>query len=183
SAALRRGEGRSRSPNRHVAQQRELTTTTLPQASARGESMFSRSEYSRAISAEIGEFDQRLRALERRPAAARRRLACGAAQAAGRSAASAAQAADRVGETVASALNGMDERLRGGANSMRDEAAKIGSEAAKLSNDALRRLSDEVEHRPLVTLAVAVGVGILVGLASHRRPHRPSTQRTRPRRR
>jgi ElaB/YqjD/DUF883 family membrane-anchored ribosome-binding protein len=66
---------------------------------------------------------------------------------------------------------------------MRDEAAKIGSEAAKLSNDALRRLSDEVEHRPLVTLAVAVGVGILVGLASHRRPQRPSPQRTRPRRR
>ncbi|HMF26015.1 MAG TPA: hypothetical protein VKG24_28370, partial [Pseudolabrys sp.] len=39
-------------------------------------------------------------------------------------------------------------------------------EAAKLGNDALRRLSNEVEHRPLVTLAVAVGVGILVGLAS-----------------
>ena len=144
----------------------------MPQASARGESMFSRSEHSRAISAEIGEFDQRLRALERR-----------LERAGSRSAASAAHAADRVGETVASALNGMAERLRGGANSMRDEAAKIGSEAAKLSNDALRRLSDEVEHRPLVTLAVAVGVGILVGLASHRRPHRPSPQRTRPRRR
>jgi hypothetical protein len=28
------------------------------------------------------------------------------------------------------------------------------------------RLSNEVEHRPLVTVAVAVGVGILVGLAS-----------------
>jgi hypothetical protein len=37
-------------------------------------------------------------------------------------------------------------------------------EAAKLGNDALRRLSNEVEHRPLVTLAVAVGVGILVGI-------------------
>src|SRR5262249_25940113 len=133
--------------------------------------MCSRSEYSRAVPAEIGEFDQRLRALERR-----------LERAGGRSAASAAQAADRVGETVASALNGMAERLRGGAHSMRDEAAKIGSEAAKLSNDALRRLSDEVEHRPLVTLAVAVGVGILVGLASHRR-QRPSSQRTRPRRR
>jgi hypothetical protein len=30
----------------------------------------------------------------------------------------------------------------------------------------VRRLSNEVEHRPLVTVAVAVGVGILVGLAS-----------------
>jgi ElaB/YqjD/DUF883 family membrane-anchored ribosome-binding protein len=149
-----------------------LTTTTLPQASALGESMFPRSGYSHAISAEIGEIDQRLRALERR-----------LERVGGRSAASAAQAADRVGETIASALNGMAERFRGGASSMRDEAAKIGGEAAKLSNDALRRLSDEVEHRPLVTLAVAVGVGILVGLASHRRPQRPSPQRTRPRRR
>jgi len=149
-----------------------LTTTTLPQASALGESMFPRSGYSRAISAEFGEIDQRLRALERQ-----------LERVGGRSAASAAQAAEGVGETIASALNGMAERLRGGANSMRDEAAKIGSEAAKLGNDSLRRLSNQVEHRPLVTLAVAVGVGLLVGLASQRRPSRPSHQRTRPRRR
>jgi len=145
-----------------------LTTTTLPQASALGERMFPRSGYSRAISAEFGEIDQRLRALERQLERVGRR-----------SAASAAQAAEGVGETVASALNGMAERLRGGANSMRDEAAKIGSEAAKLGNDALRRLSNEVEHRPLVTLAVAVGVGLLVGLASQRRASRPSHRRTR----
>jgi hypothetical protein len=52
---------------------------------------------------------------------------------------------------------------------MGDEAAKIGSEAAKLGNDALRRLAREVGHRPLVTLGVAIGVGILVGWASYRR--------------
>ena len=51
---------------------------------------------------------------------------------------------------------------------MTDEAAKIGDVVAKLGNDALRRLSHEVEHRALVTLAVAIGVGILVGLVSHR---------------
>jgi len=51
---------------------------------------------------------------------------------------------------------------------MTDEAAKLGNSAAKLGDDVLRRLSQEVEHRPLVTLAVAVGVGILVGLGSHR---------------
>ena len=76
--------------------------------------MFPRSGYSRAISAEFGEIDQRLRALERQ-----------LERVGGRSAASAAQAAEGVGETIASALNGMAERLRGGANSMRDEAAKI----------------------------------------------------------
>jgi ElaB/YqjD/DUF883 family membrane-anchored ribosome-binding protein len=85
----------------------------------------------------------------------------------GRSAASAAQAADHVGETIASALSGVAERLRGRADSVRDEVAKISGDAAKLGNQALRRLVDEVEHRPLITLAVAVGVGILVGLAGH----------------
>jgi hypothetical protein len=49
-----------------------------------------------------------------------------------------------------------------------DEAAKIGSETAKLGSGLLRRLSKEVEHRPIVTLAVAVGVGILVGLTRGR---------------
>ena len=73
-------------------------------------------------------------------------------------------------KTVAAVLSSIADRFRGGANSLGDEAAKIGSEAAKLGNDALHRLSKEVEHRTLVTLAVAVGVGILVGiLVKHRR--------------
>ena len=84
--------------------------------------------------------------------------------------ASAVETADHVGETVAAVLSSIADRFRGGANSLGDEAAKIGSEAAKLGNDALHRLSKEAEHRPLVTLAVAVGVGILVGiLVKHRR--------------
>jgi ElaB/YqjD/DUF883 family membrane-anchored ribosome-binding protein len=66
-------------------------------------------------------------------------------------------------------LSSIADRFRNGADSMGDEAAKIGSGAAKLGQDALHRLSKEVAHRPLVTLAVAVGVGVLVGLASHRR--------------
>jgi ElaB/YqjD/DUF883 family membrane-anchored ribosome-binding protein len=70
-------------------------------------------------------------------------------------------------------LSTIADRFRNGAGSIGDDATrfgnKLGSEAARLGDVALRRLSDEVEHRPLVTLAVAVGVGILVGLASHRR--------------
>jgi ElaB/YqjD/DUF883 family membrane-anchored ribosome-binding protein len=77
--------------------------------------------------------------------------------------------ADHAGETIASALSSMADQFREGANSMGEEATKVDPDAAQLGNDALRRLSKEVEHRPLVTLAVAVGVGILVGLASHRR--------------
>jgi hypothetical protein len=56
----------------------------------------------------------------------------------------------------------------------------LGQSGYSRANDALRRLSNEVEHRPLVTVAVAVGVGILVGLASRSvaaglaRPPRPT---------
>jgi ElaB/YqjD/DUF883 family membrane-anchored ribosome-binding protein len=66
-------------------------------------------------------------------------------------------------------LSGVAARFRGGADSFSEEAAHFGSDAARLGNQALRRLSREVEHRPLVTLGLAVGVGILVGLVSHRR--------------
>jgi ElaB/YqjD/DUF883 family membrane-anchored ribosome-binding protein len=59
------------------------------------------------------------------------------------------------------------DRFRG--LSIGDEAAKFGGDVAKVGNDALRRLSKEVEQRPVVTLAVAIGVGILVGLVIHRR--------------
>jgi len=123
--------------------------------------MFRQSGYSRAISADLGEIEHRLRAIERR-----------LERAGGRVSASAAQAADQIGESVAAAFGNIADRLRGSAASASDQAVKIGGqaakEAAKLGNDALRRLSQEVEHRPLVTLAVAVGVGVLVGLASHR---------------
>src|SRR5262245_52594991 len=114
-----------------------------------GASMFQRSGYARSLSTEIGDIDQRLRALERRLQAI-----------GGRSAAS--------GETIASALGGVAERLRGRADSVRDEVTKISGDAAKLGNQALRHLAEEVEQRPLITtLAVAVGVGVLIGLASY----------------
>jgi ElaB/YqjD/DUF883 family membrane-anchored ribosome-binding protein len=76
-----------------------------------------------------------------------------------RTSASTAELVERVGAAIAPALSSIADRFRGGAHSMSDEAAKLG-------NNALRRLSNEVEHRPLITLAVAIGVGILVGLAS-----------------
>ena len=52
---------------------------------------------------------------------------------------------------------------------MSDEASKFGSEAARLGGHASRRVSKEVAQRPLITLGVAIAVGLLVGLVSHRR--------------
>ena len=128
--------------------------------------MFPRStrSRSRAISANIGEIERRLRTLEKHLERIGGNTSKNAVQAVDRI----GETADRVADTVASALSTMAERFRGGASSVSDQAGKMGNEAAKLGNDALRRLSSEVEHRPLVTLAVAVGVGILIGVASRR---------------
>jgi len=84
--------------------------------------MFSRSGYSRAVSADIGDVEQRLRALERRLEGIGSRSAAGATQ-----------AVDHVGDVIASTLSGVAEALRGRANSMGEDVAKLGGEAAKLN--------------------------------------------------
>jgi ElaB/YqjD/DUF883 family membrane-anchored ribosome-binding protein len=110
--------------------------------------MLGQSGYSRAMLPNVRGIERRLRSLEQQ-----------LERVGGRTSASTAEVAERAGAAIAPVLSSIADRFRGGTHSMSDEAAKLG-------NDALRRLSNEVEHRPLVTLAVAVGVGILVGLAS-----------------
>src|ERR1700730_4777091 len=83
--------------------------------------MFRHSGYSRAVSADIGEIDRRLRALEKT-----------LTRAGGRASASAGQAADHLGETVANALSTIADRFRNGAGSMGDEAAKLGREGRRV---------------------------------------------------
>jgi ElaB/YqjD/DUF883 family membrane-anchored ribosome-binding protein len=108
--------------------------------------MLGQSGYSRAMPPAVREIERRLRSLEEQ-----------LERVGDRTSASTAEIVERAGTAIAPVLSSIADRFR--AHSMSDEAAKLG-------NDALRRLSNEVEHRPLVTLAVAIGVGILVGLAS-----------------
>jgi hypothetical protein len=70
-----------------------------------------------------------------------------------------------VGDAIAMAVTEIVDRFRSGRRLAGGEAARFGNEAAKFGNDALHRMASEVEHRPLVILAVAVGVGILIGMA------------------
>ena len=121
-----------------------------------GRSAYSGAKYRAAKSAHIGSMDRELRTLQKCLERVR-----------GRVSTDAAEGADKFGKAIASMLDEVAERFRDG--SLGDEAAKIGTEAAKLSNDALRRVSREIEARPLVALAVAIGVGILVGLVSQHR--------------
>jgi len=63
----------------------------------------------------------------------------------------------------------MMDRFRQGRQDAGDQAGRLGNQAldlgAKYGNDALQRITGEVEGRPLVTIGVALGIGILIGAA------------------
>jgi ElaB/YqjD/DUF883 family membrane-anchored ribosome-binding protein len=76
-------------------------------------------------------------------------------------------AVESLGEMIATAVADLAERIRGRARNV--DVSQLSDEALQLGNKALRKLTREVEHRPLVTLAIAVGVGaLLVGLLARR---------------
>ena len=120
--------------------------------------MFRRSSNGHVFAADIADIERRMKMLERR-----------IERTAGRASARVANTADHVGDAIIPALAEVIERFRGGARSVGDEAAHYGQEAARLGNTALRRLSDEVEHRPLMILAIAAGVGFLAAAVVARR--------------
>jgi ElaB/YqjD/DUF883 family membrane-anchored ribosome-binding protein len=89
---------------------------------------------------------------------------------AGRNGSAAASAAgEQIGDALSSIVNDMVERFRFGSRAAGDQAARFSKNALRLGsnygNDALQRMSAKVEEQPLITVGVAVGVGILVGLA------------------
>ena len=80
---------------------------------------------------------------------------------------------DRVSDTIASALNEIADRFTSRARTVSRDAGRIGermtADAFAFGDDALRKVAREVEKRPLVTLAIAVGVGALAaGLLARR---------------
>jgi ElaB/YqjD/DUF883 family membrane-anchored ribosome-binding protein len=117
---------------------------------------------SSAFAPDLSALERRLRALENEVQRVGKRA--GRNMSAGMS-----SAGDQIGDAIASAVTEIVERFRSGRRLAGDEAVRFGNEAAKLGakvgNDALERVANEVEHRPLMTLAVAIGVGILIGMA------------------
>ena len=86
-----------------------------------------------------------------------------------RARADAPRAVEGVGDAIASALNDLADRIRGRSRPLGAEVSQFGDDALRFGNDAVRRLTREAEQRPLVTLAVAVGVGaLIVGLLARR---------------
>jgi hypothetical protein len=93
---------------------------------------------------------------------------------AGQGAADRASAAgDQIADMLGPILSDIGVRFRRGQRVAVDEAANLGNEAvrfgARVGNDALERVTDQAKQRPLFTLAVAIGIGILIGFAGRRR--------------
>jgi len=113
------------------------------------------SRFSRLISAEAGEIERRLQALEKRLNIAGTRASTNAGN-----------TAQDLGDAIASALSSWADRFRQGASTVGDQSAALGRDAARLGTVAVNRIADETGRRPLFALAVAIGVGILIGMAA-----------------
>jgi ElaB/YqjD/DUF883 family membrane-anchored ribosome-binding protein len=109
------------------------------------------SRYTRAISSEVGDIERRLQTLQR-----------GIEKLGTRASSNARDTAEGLSEAVASALSNWADRFR--ENSLGDRSAAFGKDAARYGTAALNRISNETEQRPLVAIAVALGIGFLVGI-------------------
>src|SRR5580704_4246488 len=109
--------------------------------------MTASSRYTRAISSEVGDIERRLRILQN-----------GIEKLGTRASSNARDTADGLGEAVASALSSWADRFRQGTDSLSEQSAAFGKDAARYGTAAL-------EQRPLIAIAVALGVGILIGIA------------------
>jgi hypothetical protein len=106
-----------------------------------------------------------LRAIEKELGAVGRRAGRGVAD-------RASTAGDQIADVLGPILSDMRDRFSRGQRVAVNEVASLGNEAARFGaragSDALDRITDQAKHRPLFTLAVAVGVGVLIGFASRR---------------
>jgi ElaB/YqjD/DUF883 family membrane-anchored ribosome-binding protein len=113
------------------------------------------SQHTRAISSQVGDIEHRLQAIQR-----------GLEKLGGRASSSARDSADGLSEAIASALSNWADRFRHGTNSLGEQSADFGKDAARNATAALNQISKEAQERPLVAIAVALGVGFLIGMVT-----------------
>jgi hypothetical protein len=118
------------------------------------------------------DFDPRINAIVDHLGAIEKELGKLGKRAGRRASVSAAAAGDQIADTIGPILNDIADRFRRSPRLVADEAVNFGNEAVRIGsrvgNDALDRISSQARQRPLLTLAVAIGVGILIGAASRR---------------
>jgi ElaB/YqjD/DUF883 family membrane-anchored ribosome-binding protein len=66
-----------------------------------------------------------------------------------------------VGDFVNDALARIMERVRDSAS---DTTESIADDAARYGVDAIKKLTQEIEQRPLIMLGIAAGIGFLAGM-------------------
>jgi hypothetical protein len=118
------------------------------------------------------QFDPRVSAIAGHLHAIEKELG-GIGRSAGRNAsASASAAGNQIAEAFWPILNDIVDRFGRGQRAAVDEAASFGKEAAKISarasNETLGRIATQAKTRPLAAFAVAISVGILIGVAVRR---------------
>jgi hypothetical protein len=118
------------------------------------------------------EFDPRVTAIVKHLRAIEGELGSLGKSAGRRASASASTAGNQIADVIGPILSEITDRFRRGQRIAVDEAASFGSEAVKIGaragSDALGRIANQAKQRPLLTLAVAIGVGILIGTAGRR---------------
>ena len=71
-------------------------------------------------------------------------------------------ASGEINEFVNDALAGIMQRVREGT---RSASHSVADKATHIGSDAFKKITDEIEERPLTMLAIATGVGFLFGLS------------------
>jgi hypothetical protein len=120
----------------------------------------------------LKDFDPRLGAIVDHLRAIEKELRAFGGSSGRRASAQAAAAGDRIAETIGPILNDIAARFLDGQKVALDQAATFGNQAvrvgAKAGGDAVDRIVGQTKQRPLLVLAVAIGVGILIGAAVRR---------------
>jgi ElaB/YqjD/DUF883 family membrane-anchored ribosome-binding protein len=78
--------------------------------------------------------------------------------------ANARHAKESVPDRMSDVLSDISERL----HALRFNARTVGGEAARVGTNVWHRVEDEVVERPVLALAVAVGIGFLIGALAKR---------------
>jgi ElaB/YqjD/DUF883 family membrane-anchored ribosome-binding protein len=119
------------------------------------------------------EFDPRISTIAGHLRAIEKELGGMGKSASRRASASASIAGNQIADAIGPILSEIVDRFRGGQSLALEEATSFSNQAvksgAKLGKDALQRIAIETKHHPLVTLAVALGVGILIGIVVRRK--------------
>ena len=118
------------------------------------------------------QFDPRVAAIAGHLSAIEKELGALGKSAGRRASSNVSAAGNQIVEAIWPILNEIGDSLRRGQRVAVDEAASFGHEAVKrgaqMGSDALGQIADQARRLPLITLAVAIGVGVLIGAMARR---------------